>query len=385
MQEKLKIVSFQPAHVLSLENVGQLQGGSPPLGQRFVFRSQRNLVFDGPERIADFEFRGNFHFQVHPTRDIIVAQEYLTELSVDLISILDFHGKTLYQIRCERYLGRRESSTQAVAGFEGDGSFFLIVPQDISNSKIHTWPANTPIESLGDFKLATDSFDFGYSCFILEPPTLPGWRTVETPLIEDCHRCTNFRTVDGKVEIAQEVTNDWHNSIAFSPDDREYLAYNYSKTGEMVIEKYSRHEGERQLETFADWPYDDPEYKFDRDFPSDEKFYLNSKWAIFRTEFLNRIYLLNTESMRFVAELEIEGFELGLVKTRIGEGKTRPDQYRFYYAGEYEGALCSYVEQILRCDKYLVARCVVGTKEKPTNQLAFIELEAIIAALERSN
>ena len=88
--------------------------------------------------------------------------------------------------------------------------------------------------------------------------------------------------------------------------------------------------------------------------------------------------------MQFVAELEIEGFELGLVKTRNGEFKTSPNRYRFY-GGEYEGALCSYVEQILRCDKYLVARCVVGTKEKPTNQMAFIELDAIVAALERSN
>ena len=138
----------------------------------------------------------------------------------------------------------------------------------------------------------------------------------------------------------------------------------------------------KRLSKPANWPYDDPDSEYDRDFPDSGAFYLGSRWAIFRSDFLNRLYLLDTRAMKFVAELEIKGFELGLATERNKDFENRPNPYKFITGGD-EQALCSDVYGISRCGEFLLARCLTGTKKEPVNKLVFVKLDAIIAEVER--
>ena len=404
---KLKIISVAPFHICRNDGTGALKGverpEGPPLGRRFaVHLGGRVLVFDGPEVIADFETQapGRFWFdEIHPTKELIMTRESLLpdrQDKVERYRFYDFDGKHVHQINLRRFIDDRECWTRSEAGFEEDGSFFVLAPQNTRTSKFLTWPAETPIEHLGDSKHASDSIDRDDWWFFLKPPTLAGWRTFVTAYPESWPSYTNFKTVHEQFEIGATVSAIG-GLVPFNPDGTEFLVQTDPESQEMLIGRYSYGEHAegpdpdwhashvfdfKRLSKPANWPYDDPDSEYDRDFPDSGAFYLGSRWAIFRSDFLNRLYLLDTRAMKFVAELEIKGFELGLATERNKDFENRPNPYKFITGGD-EQALCSDVYGISRCGEFLLARCLTGTKKEPVNKLVFVKLDAIIAEVER--
>ena len=398
MTKHPQVVSVKPSHVYDMQAEGHLQGGSPPLGGRVVFKSNGWVVaFEGPEVIADFSVPGKFSCQIHPAENIVVARKFVHPFDDDDSEhylFFDFEGRKLHRIDCDRFQDDRQTPTRSAVGFEEDGSFFMMAPQDTRNSKLLTWPANTPIEQLGNSKHATDTIDFAHCWFEIDAPTLPGWRAFVNGYPEDCLWFTNFRTVDGKFEVGRTIPSGSSDTLTFNPDGSEFLVRTVTDSYEYLIARHSYHEREdtpdpnwagytefdfKRLAVPVSWPYDDPTSEYDRDAPEYGTFYLDSKWSIFRSCLLNRLYLLDTQAMKFVAELEIEGFELGPAKER-NRDQSRPVKTFDY--GEDEQTLCSDVEQILRCGDFLVARCLAGNRERTVNKIAFVKLQTILEKLE---